>query len=193
MNENKTKNERWTKSKKETLKDKKSNQLNFKTIDLNILDKTPISKLLTFSARELFQIQEQASLEFEKADYRKKWIEGVIELKYKTTIESAYKRAVEYFNSEPLIELDKYNEDILTEYIQDTDYKDNKNNQINKYNQSNEDKYNNSKNNESDNSIIKVEFYRSIFDANTSNTLERPRIRKRFTLVKIGGKPCLKI
>ena len=130
-------------------------------IDLNLLDKTPISKLLTFSAKELFQIQEQASLEFEKADYRKKWIDGVIELKYKTTIESAYKRAIEYFNSEPLVELDKYNEDNLTEYIEDTDYKDNK-----------------SKNNESENSIIKVEFYRSI-----SDITDRPQIRKRFKLL----------
>jgi len=103
-------------------------------IDLNLLDKTPISKLLTFSAKELFKVQEQASLEFEKANYRKKWIEGVIELKYKTTIESAYKKAIDYFNSEPLVELDKYNEDNLTEYIEDNGL------------------------------IIKVEFYRSISD-----------------------------
>ncbi|HSQ97521.1 MAG TPA: hypothetical protein VLL98_02260 [Rickettsiales bacterium] len=125
MNENKIKNE------KETLKDNKPNS---KTIDLNLLDKTPISKLLTFSAKELFQIQEQASLEFEKANYRKKWIDGVIELKYKATIESAYKKAIAYFNSEPLVELDKYNEDNLTEYIEDNGL------------------------------IIKVEFYRSISD-----------------------------
>lgn len=103
-------------------------------IDLNLLDKTPISKLLTFSAKELFEIQEQASLEFEKANYRKKWIDGIIELKYKTTIESAYKKAISYFNSEPLVELDKYNEDNLTEYIEDNGL------------------------------IIKVEFYRSISD-----------------------------
>ncbi|MDD2840739.1 MAG: hypothetical protein PHY80_06565 [Rickettsiales bacterium] len=130
MNENKIKNEK-------ELKDKKSNYLNQKnpkSIDLNLLDKTPISKLLTFSAKELFEIQEQASLEFEKANYRKKWIEGIIELKYKTTIESAYKKAIDYFNSEPLVELDKYNEDNLTGYIEDNGL------------------------------IIKVEFYRSISD-----------------------------
>lgn len=161
MNENKIKNERKNKLKKEDIKDKESNYLNQKnqkTIDLNLLDKTPISELLTFSAKELFQIQEQASLEFEKANYRKKWIEGIIELKYKTTIESAYKKAIDYFNSEPLVELDKYNEDNLIEYIQDDSDKN-------------------------ANSVIKVEFYRSISDIS-----DRPQVKKRFTLIKIGGK-----
>ena len=78
----------------------------------------------------MFNIQEQASLELEKADYRKKLIDGIIELKYKSTIENSYKKAVEYFNSEPFQEMDKYNSGLLTEYINDND------------------------------SIIKVEFYR---------------------------------
>ncbi|HSQ97518.1 MAG TPA: hypothetical protein VLL98_02245 [Rickettsiales bacterium] len=129
-----------TSNEKINIKNEKAKTYNIDTdkkqhvVDLNILDKTSISKLLTFSAKELFQIQEQASIEFEKANYRKKWIDGVIELKYKTTIESAYKKAIDYFNSEPLVELDKYNEDNLTEYIEDNGL------------------------------IIKVEFYRSISD-----------------------------
>ena len=88
----------------------------------DVLDKTPIATLLTFNAEELFNIQEQASLELEKADYRKKWIDGVIELKYKSTIENSYKKAVEYFNSEPFQEMDKYNSGLLTEYINDNDF-----------------------------------------------------------------------
>ncbi len=89
-----------------------------KEFSFDILDKTPISKLLTFSAEDLFKIQEQASIAFEKSNYRKKWIDGIIDLKYKATIESLYKKAVNYFNSEPLQEMDKYNDD-LTQYLED--------------------------------------------------------------------------
>lgn len=89
-----------------------------KEFSFDILDKTPISKLLTFSAEDLFKIQEQASIEFEKANYRKKWIDGVIDLKYKATIESSYKKALNYFNSEPLQEMDKYNDDLI-QYLED--------------------------------------------------------------------------
>ncbi len=128
----------------------------------DILDKTPIAALLTFSAEELFNIQEQASLELEKADYRKKWIDGVIELKYKSTIESSYKKAVEYFNNEPFQEMDKYNSGLLSEYINDND------------------------------SIIKVEFYRDSLNENnrtasiTGETKNKDplKIKKKFSLIK---------
>ena len=132
----------------------------------DVLDKTPIATLLTFSAEELFNIQEQASLELEKANYRKKWIDGVIELKYKSTIEKSYKKALEYFNNEPLLEMDKYNSELLTDYINDG------------------------------NSIIKVEFYRTgrikdkerdvdgDKDINRGRYIEYPQIRKRFSLIK---------
>lgn len=132
----------------------------------DILDKTPIATLLTFDAEELFEIQEQASLELDKANYRKKWIDGVIELKYKSTIENSYKKAVEYFNNEPLAEMDRYNSSLLTDYINDGD------------------------------SIIKVEFYRTgrikekerdadgDKDINRDRDIEYPQIRKRFLLIK---------
>lgn len=87
----------------------------------DVLDKTPISKLLTFSAEKLFEIQEQTNLEYEKSSYRKKWIEGIIELKYKSTIENTYKKAMDYFNNEPFIDMDKYN-DNLVQYIKDGDF-----------------------------------------------------------------------
>ena len=122
----------------------------------DVLDKTPIATLLTFNAEELFDIQKHANLELEKADYRKKWIDGVIELKYKTTIEDSYKKAVEYFNSEPLLEMDKYNSELLTDYINDG------------------------------NSIVKVEFYRTkqIRDEERDKNIEWPQIKKRFSLIK---------
>jgi len=96
---------------------KNSNKIE-KDFSFDTLDKTPISKLLTFSAEELFKIQEQASIAFEKANYRKKWIDGVIDLKYKATIESSYKKALNYFNSEPLQDMDKYNDDLI-QYLED--------------------------------------------------------------------------
>ncbi len=96
---------------------KNSNKIE-KDFSFDTLDKTPISKLLTFSAEDLFKIQEQASIAFEKANYRKKWIDGVIDLKYKATIESSYKKALNYFNSEPLQEMDKYNDDLI-QYLED--------------------------------------------------------------------------
>ena len=126
----------------------------------DVLDKTPIVTFLTFNAEELFEIQEQASLELDKANYRKKWIDGIIELKYKATIEKSYKKALEYFNNEPLAEMDRYNSSLLTDYINDGD------------------------------SIIKVEFYRmgqikdKGRDINRDRDIEYPQIRKRFSLIK---------
>lgn len=96
---------------------KNSNKIE-KDFSFDVLDKTPISKLLTFSAEDLFKIQEQSSIAFEKANYRKKWIDGIIDLKYKSTIESSYKKALNYFNSEPLQEMDKYNDDLI-QYLED--------------------------------------------------------------------------
>ena len=90
-----------------------------KSLSLDVFDKIPISTLLTLTAEELFDIQEKARLEFEKANYRKKWIDGIIELKYKATIEKSYKKALEYFNNEPLEEMDRYNSELLTTYIND--------------------------------------------------------------------------
>lgn len=150
------------------IKNNKNKHVDYKTRQhlFDILDKTPIATLLTFSAEELFEIQEQASLELDKANYRKKWIDGVIELKYKSTIESSYKKAVEYFNNEPLVEMDRYNSSLLTDYINDGD------------------------------SIIKVEFYRTGWikdkerdadgdkDINRSRYIEYPQIRKKFSLIK---------
>lgn len=126
----------------------------------DILDKTPIATLLTFNAEELFDIQKHADLELEKANYRKKWIDGVIELKYKSTIESSYKKALEYFNNEPLAEMDRYNSSLLIDYINDG------------------------------NSIVKVEFYRTERikykerDINRDKDIEWPQIKKRFSLIK---------
>lgn len=136
-------------------KNKRNNQKAREDL-FDVLDKTPIATLLTFNAEELFEIQEQASFELEKANYRKKWIDGVIELKYKSTIESSYKRAVEYFNTEPFKEMDKYNSELLTDYINDG------------------------------NSIVKVEFYRikQIKDKERDKNIEWPQIKKRFSLIK---------
>lgn len=145
----------------------KTNTLKAREDLFDILDKTPIATLLTFNAEELFEIQEQASLELDKANYRKKWIDGVIELKYKSTIESSYKKALEYFNNEPFVEMDRYNSSLLTDYINDGD------------------------------SIIKVEFYRTgrikdkerdvdgDKDINRGRYIEYSQIRKRFSLIKV--------
>ena len=134
------KNDKFVKLENDKFKKNKSDKINFgkiefvktkKPLSLDVFDKTPLSNLLTLNAEELFDIQEKARLEFEKASYRKKWIDGIIELKYKSTIEKSYKKALEYFNNEPLQEMDKYNSELLTTYINDGK------------------------------SIVKVEFYRS--------------------------------
>lgn len=89
-----------------------------KVITIDVLDKTPISDILSFSTEELFALQEQSINEFEKAKYRKKWVEGIIELKYKTTINSFYEQAKKYFELEASDELEKFREEFLVHYIQ---------------------------------------------------------------------------
>lgn len=103
---------------------KDSNPKNIKEqreINLDILDKTTIAELLTFTAEELFTLREQARVDFEKSRYRKQWIDGVIELKYKATVNDFYKIAKEYLESEPVKGMDKYNKDKTTFEIVDPD------------------------------------------------------------------------
>lgn len=128
-------------------------------VDLDILDKTPISKLLTFSVKELFDIQEQANSElekisvlFNKANYRKQWIEGVIELKYKTTINDFYEKADQYISS--LIKKTKENNKEFLNYFIQT-----------------EEEY-----------IIKVEFYK---DQTSSQLFNKEKLKKKFSLLTI--------
>lgn len=102
-------------------KEKQNEKLN-----LDILDRTPISKLLTYTAEELFTLKEQARVDFEKSKYRKQWIDGVIELKYKTTINDFYKTAQDYFSSEPIKEMDSFNRELTTFEIADPDNPNNR-------------------------------------------------------------------
>lgn len=119
------------------MKHKENDKTHNGKFTLDFLDKTPISNLLLMSADKLFFIQNKATFEFEKANYRKQWIDGVIELKYKTTINKFYDKAVDYFNLEPVKEMDKYNQEQMIFEIADIDNPEN---------------------------VIQVEFYRGLSD-----------------------------
>jgi hypothetical protein len=93
--------------------------------------------MLTYRADVLFNLLEKAKEEFDRVDMKRKWIEGVIELKYKTTINDFYKRASTYINNEPIEEMDSYHKDLLIYYIPDLDNKEN---------------------------LIRIEFYRGMSD-----------------------------
>lgn len=86
---------------------------------LDFLDKKPISELLTLPTKTLFDLQTKAGIEFEKSSYRRRWIEGIIELKYKSTLTDFYRKAHSYLESEPIEEMDRYNRDSLVHYIEE--------------------------------------------------------------------------
>jgi hypothetical protein len=113
---------------------KKDNSSN---ITLNSIEHVSIGEMLTYRADTLFNLFNKAKEESDRANIRRKWIEGVIELKYKSTINDFYKKASEYINNEPIEEMDRYHKDVLIYYIPDADNKEN---------------------------MIKVEFYRGISD-----------------------------
>jgi hypothetical protein len=113
---------------------KKDNSSN---ITLNSIEHVSIGEMLTYRADVLFNLFNKAKEESDRANIRRKWIEGVIELKYKSTINDFYKKASEYINNEPIEEMDRYHKDMLIYYIPDADNKEN---------------------------MIKVEFYRGISD-----------------------------
>ncbi|MDR0571813.1 MAG: hypothetical protein LBG48_03110 [Rickettsiales bacterium] len=113
------------------------NNKNKPVVTLKDIENIPIAEMLTFSADTLFTLFDKAKEEYDKSNLRRKWLEGVIELKYKTTINSFYKRASDYINNEPSEDMDRYNKDLLIYYIPDIDNRDN---------------------------MIKVEFYRGLSD-----------------------------
>jgi hypothetical protein len=185
-------------------------------ITLQDLEKITIAESLTFTANTLFSLLKQAEVEFEKvktkfnkiktefnssktefdnsklelnkADYRKKWIEGIIDLKYRRTIDDFYKRASEYIK-------EKTTQREKEERIQKKEDKclyltKNRPNE----DKPNEDKSNEDKHNEDmliyyipdiDNkdNMIKVEFYKE-----KSDISGQMQVKKRFSLVKRNNK-----
>jgi hypothetical protein len=116
------------------------------SINLNSIERASIGEMLTYTADTLFSLLAKAKEESDRANIRRKWIEGVIELKYKTTINDFYKKAFEYINNEPIEEMDRYHKDLLIYYIPDVDNKEN---------------------------LIKVEFYRSISDISGESQIKK--------------------
>jgi hypothetical protein len=110
---------------------------NSSNITLSSIEHVSIGEMLTYKADILFNLLGKAREESDRANIRRKWLEGVIELKYKSTINDFYKKASEYINNEPLEEMDRYHKDLLIYHIPDLDNKEN---------------------------LIRIEFYRSISD-----------------------------
>jgi hypothetical protein len=142
-----------------------------KYINLKDLDKTPIGEIVAYQANVLFRLQAVAKKVFERSELRMKWINGVIELKYKSTINNFMKEAEEYF---------KYG-DCENERDAEVDKdKDNKNS--NKQSKHSTLKYFI----QDGRDCIKVEFYKGF-----SGIFKKPTIKTRFSLLvddKDGGK-----